>query len=92
MRKDKRHHILQKVDEDLDVRDHWAGIKALKKTHTPQPCNRKDTNCKIVAQESRAETAATYLKLVQLGKTDNQIPRTYPTTKIVNTNQERYKH
>ena len=41
LRKDKKHPILQTVNENLDVRDHWAGIKALKRTYTPQPYNRK---------------------------------------------------
>eukprot|EP00973_Karenia_brevis_P022307 3069330-Karenia_brevis.AAC.1 len=58
LRQDKKQHILNTVRHELDVRDNWAGIRALKREYTPLPYNRKDPQGNIVAQGSRAETAA----------------------------------
>ena len=32
---DKKHHILQTLDKELDARDRWLGIKALKTKYNP---------------------------------------------------------
>ena len=68
-KRDKRNHILKTVSKELDVRDRWAGIRALKKDYNPTPYNRKDKQGKIVAQKDRAETAAKFLAENQWGKT-----------------------
>ena len=67
LRKDKKEHILSTVSKELDVRDNWAGIRALRKEYAPQPYNRKNKKGEIVAQENRAETAAIHLAEEQWG-------------------------
>ena len=61
LKKDKEKHVIKTVAAELDVRDRWAGIRALKKEYNPRPYNRKDKEGNIVPQKDRAETAATYL-------------------------------
>eukprot|EP00973_Karenia_brevis_P034736 4792890-Karenia_brevis.AAC.1 len=68
LKRDKKEHILKTVKEELDVRDHWAGIRALKKEYSPMPYNRRDAYGNIVAQSSRAETAAQHLAFSQWGE------------------------
>ena len=51
------------------MREHCAGIGALRKEYTPQPYNRTDKRGNRVALESRAETAAKHLAEEQWGKT-----------------------
>ena len=41
-KQDKQQHILNTVKQELDVREKWAGIRALKSNFNPLPYNRKD--------------------------------------------------
>ena len=43
LKRDKKRHILNTVNRDLDVRDNWAGIRALRKEYSPMPYNRKNS-------------------------------------------------
>ena len=54
LEKDKKEQILTTISKELDVRECWAGIRALRKDYTPQPYNRKDKEGNVVAQSSRA--------------------------------------
>eukprot|EP00973_Karenia_brevis_P004309 590674-Karenia_brevis.AAC.1 len=79
---DKKSYTLNTVKQELDVRDRWAGIRALKKEYHPNPYNRKDENGRIVAQKDKAETAAKYLAEKQWGNRSNNDEQTYPRQKI----------
>ncbi len=61
MKKDKRNFLLDKVDEQLDVRDFYLGVKELKSEYNPKPFNRKGKDGKSVPLNRRAEAAARYL-------------------------------
>ena len=73
LRQDKRKHILNTLRKELDVREKWAGIRALKSNFNPMPYNRKDKQGNIVAQESRAETAAQHLAYDQWGTLNTEL-------------------
>ena len=49
LRKDKEKYTIKTLDEEQDIRERWAGIRALRKEYAPQPYNRRDTNGKIVS-------------------------------------------
>ena len=50
------------------MRDYWPGIRAIRKDYAPLPYNRKHKAGEIVAQDSRAETAALHLAEEQWGE------------------------
>ena len=65
---DKRQHILDAVDKDLDVRDRWLGIRELKSKYNPILYHNKDKEGKHLSWTQRAQKAAEYLSQQQLGK------------------------
>eukprot|EP00973_Karenia_brevis_P076890 10678553-Karenia_brevis.AAC.1 len=75
-KKDREERNLKDIDEQLDIRDKWLGIKRLKNTYNPQPYSRKNSNNQFVAQHLRAQTAAEYLRDHQWKSTPTP-PQTY---------------
>ena len=63
--KDKKAMQLRNVDHQLDIRDKWMGIKAMKRTYNPLPYSRKNSAGKIVPLAERPEASAKYLAEVQ---------------------------
>ena len=57
---DRRKLTIETVSRDLDVRDHWLGLKQLRKGFTPTPYARKDATKKHIPMEQRAEESAKY--------------------------------
>jgi DNA gyrase subunit B len=82
LKQDKKQRLLRTVAKELDVRDRWAGIRALKNEYSPQPYTRRDQQGRIVAQKTRAETAAEYLAYQHWGKDDN-VSWSFKTDKLV---------
>eukprot|EP00975_Prorocentrum_lima_P032579 6841967-Prorocentrum_lima.AAC.1 len=39
-RRDKHQHQRLMVTEEMDIRDRWSGLKALKTAYSPVPCRR----------------------------------------------------
>ena len=67
----------------MDVRDRWAGIRALTNDYSPQPYTRRDQNGRIVGQQNRAETAAEYLANQHWGIDEKSHKQTFRKSKIV---------
>ena len=78
---------MNKLRSELDVREKRAGIRALNNEFKPLPYNRKDKRGNIVAQESRAETAAQHLAYEQWGNTEN-CNETFNNTNIIDPTVE----
>ena len=64
-KKDKKKFLLEQMKDTLPVRDQWAGIKMLKKKHTPNFTKLKDKDGLRVGPSRRAEAIADYLHTVQ---------------------------
>ena len=88
--KDRKLHILKTLREELDVHEHWAGIRALKKEYSPMPDNRKNRQGIVAAQGSRAETAAQYLHEDQWGHTNNDTENHLTNIPIITQQSENY--
>ena len=72
IRQDKRRHLLETVDKDLDIRDRWLGIRMLRKGYEPIPLAMKNAAGKHVPMPRRAEEAAEFLATKIWGRpTDN---------------------
>ena len=66
-REDKTNMIIQTLDKDLDIRDRWMGIRALKQEYQPNPYARRTTEGEHITQKQRAQKAAEYLSEEQWG-------------------------
>lgn len=85
-RKDWRHWVKQSVDEDMDVRDKWLGIKFLKKKHAPNLYERADMHGNTVNFNDKAKATAEYLSTKQWGipvepLNNDAVPNDYYTCK-----------
>ena len=74
MRKDRRKHLLEMVSKDLDIRDRWMGIRALKKGYQPIPYRLKNTHGRRVTVGNKAEEAAKFLEQKIWGATGYDSP------------------
>ena len=68
-REDKKKYLMEMVDQNLDERDIWMGLKTQGKEYQPRPFSRKRKNGEAVPIEEIAEEAAKYLANEQWGKT-----------------------
>ena len=71
MRKDKRKQILDSVSQELDIRDHWMGIRTMRKDYQPIPLSMKDMHGRHVPFKDRAEMAAQFLGTKIWGQDEN---------------------
>ena len=60
--RDKKDYIMSTLSADLDTRNRWIGIKALKKEYKPTPYHRKTKMGATVALEETAEAFAKQLE------------------------------
>lgn len=80
---------MKEIEEQYNPKDVWMGIKRLKSTYNPRPCNKRDHQGNIVPQNQQAETVAKYLAEQQWGVNNNDQPHragshTLSNRKIVN--------
>ena len=68
LRKDKAKFLKDQVDENLDSRNRWKGIKEQKAVFQPKRYARNDMRGKPVPLDRRADATAGYLAKVQWGK------------------------
>ena len=60
-REDKTNMIIKTLDQDLDIRDRWMGIRQLKQEYQSNPYARKTAAGEHITQKQRAQKAAEYL-------------------------------
>lgn len=94
--KDKRENIPKTIEQDLDVREKWLGIRQLKNKFTPHPYSRIDHDSgEHIHRNNRAQKAADYLTNKQWGHEDTKENRESRrnkqlTSNIINRNTEQY--
>ena len=69
-RKDRNQHNEDLVNEEMDSKTLWQGIKRLKADYTPSMYARRDMHGSRIGLEERAEATAEYLANKQWGKVE----------------------
>ena len=67
LRKDRDEMVSRWVEEDLDIRDQWAGIRRQKTEYKARPFERRDKDGKEITIRQQAEATAEYLTNKQWG-------------------------
>jgi hypothetical protein len=85
IRNDRRQANLAMVENDLDTRDRWLGLRCLRKDFEPIPYALKDKNKQHVPMERKAQAAADFLAEQIWGETQrNEEPdQSHTPSKIV---------
>ena len=68
IRRHKRKQATDEIDEAVDDKGRWKGIKFMKRDYQPTPYALKDNNGKLVPPSQQADTIATYLEQDHWGK------------------------
>eukprot|EP00975_Prorocentrum_lima_P013707 2916128-Prorocentrum_lima.AAC.1 len=58
-REEKRKEQLCRIDEQMDIRDTWMGLRSMKKDFVPLAYSRRDDKGDLVDQDGVAEASAT---------------------------------
>jgi hypothetical protein len=84
-KKDRTNYVLRTLSQELDIRDRWMGIRALKQEFIPQPYHAKDKLGKSVPVHQQAEEAARYLEEEQWGENKHANAH-FNTQKVISEN------
>ena len=72
IRQDRNEMVSKWVEEDLDIRDQWAGVKRQRTEYKPRPFERRDKNGNEIKLTEQAEATATYLTDKQWGANNKE--------------------
>ena len=88
-KRDNRGYVIDTLSSQLDSRDRWAGIRALRNEYQPNPYHRKKSDGSHIPKHRIAEEAAKHLAENQWGSNDNGELADRSTERIV-TEEVRY--
>ena len=79
---EKEQNTLDSFCSQLDLRDRWCGLAALRKTHSGTPFSRKDSSGAHIPLHLQAEETAEFLAQKTWGGNSNNAHADFPTNKI----------
>ena len=81
-RNDNTNSTLNTLKKELDIRDRWMGIRALKKDFKPTTYNLKTNQGRPIPYEERAEETAKHLNGNQWKKAKHETPLSNPKASL----------
>ena len=60
--RDRTKYLLDQIDQTMDIRDTWLGVKNMNSNRVPKMFERLAKNGKLVQRAERVEATAGYLK------------------------------